>query len=254
MKGLIGKPCCFCAGEAIADTRDHQPALVFFNKRQHPDEFVFPACRRCNEASRASENFVRILAVPESIDGEDHSRWLTLLQWTKRNHPTLIDDLLPDTRFIRNVLKEKGIEKPRGILFRDIPMIKMDVEFWRPHLHMVGRKILLALHYQCFGVPLSRSGRVWVLPLTNADVGAGAMPPELLEATKNIAIPVRHKRQIAEQFSIRWGFSNDPPTAVWAFHLHTMINYIGITSELPDWVSHVEAEEDTYGPFSWPHE
>src|SRR5262249_53641926 len=47
--------CCFCGGSQRATTEDHQPARSLFDSRCWPEGYVFPACERCNAASRRDE-------------------------------------------------------------------------------------------------------------------------------------------------------------------------------------------------------
>jgi hypothetical protein len=222
--------CCFCAGERLATTEDHQPGRVFFRGREWPEGFSFPACEQCNAVSRESERVLAVL-IHGHADDADRSKYQTNLRSVYRDYPEEIGALVTTTREKRNILKTKGLARPHGVALDDLPIVKMNKAFWEPHFEMLARKLLLALHYQCFGQPLSRQGALWYYIHTNADFAAGEFPEEVLEIANRIATPVRNKQALHKQFLVRWNVVEDRSGGLFLAQLQRMLTITGITTE-----------------------
>lgn len=226
--------CCFCGGETPATTEDHQPGRVFFKDRRWPEGFVFPACDGCNSRSREAEELVAILIHGEA-ETDDRNKYQTLMESVNRRYPNLVRSMLPEsTREIREILKEGGVQRPVGTPYRDVPVIKLDSKFWEPHLTTFSRKLLLALHYQCFGTALPPSGAVWHFVHSNFDYMSGRFPEQLLDLAKNIATPARQKAPMGDQFGVRWNVVPGMKTGLFVCQFHDRLAVSGITTETPE--------------------
>jgi hypothetical protein len=225
--------CCFCGGATPATTEDHQPGRVFFRGRNWPEGFVFPACAPCNEVSRESEKLLAVLIHGEG-DSDDRGKFQSLIESVHRDYPDLFRGMLPrSTREIREILRKSGLERPSGTPYRDVPVIKLDTKFWTPHLNTFARKLMLALHYQCFGVPLPRIGAIWHFAYSNVDFMAGRFPEQLLKLTEQIAIPARQRSLLGDQFMIRWNVVPSTRTGIFLCQLHGRLAVCGITTDTP---------------------
>lgn len=240
--------CCFCGGFVPATTEDHQPGRIFFKERQWPEGFVFPACENCNAVSRQSERVLGVLIHGEA-DASDRKRYRANLESVRREFPDAIEALIPTAREVRNIFRDRDLAKPEGMLFGEIPLIKLDKGFWHPHFEMFAQKLLLALHYQCFSVPLSSQGGMWIYIHSNVDFLAGDYPREILEMAEHIALPTRQKRYLGDQFTVRWNFVLDPRTAIFVAQLQRRFVISGITTEAPHEFVKVD-NEGTVRPFS----
>jgi hypothetical protein len=240
--------CCFCGGITVADTEDHQPAQVFFKDRVWPRSFVFPACSRCNSASKDSEELVALLGHGEA-ESENRTKYRALVRSISKKNPGLVAGMMPTAREVRNALKRIDIPKPETVSTSEIPMVKLDPVFWESHFSMVGRKWLLALHYQCFGISLSLSGRLQCWTYTNFDIVAGRFPDEMLEVTQNLAIPIRDRSYADNQLVIRWGEVEGEKTAAFSINLHGRLCISGITSDAGDVSDWMPNKYMT--PFDW---
>lgn len=218
----------------MATTEDHQPARTYFKNREWPEGFVFPACKRCNDATRKSEKVLALLVNGYS-DSPDRTWYLELVRSIRSEYPDVIDNMIPNgPNEVRRILRESGLKKPEGETYRDFPIVKLDRDFWEEHLTNVGRKILLALHYQCFGVPLSSNGGLTLWIHTNFDWAAGRFPEEIIEMAANVALPTRQRRYLGDQFSVRWNFVQEPRCGLFVVHLQGSLTFSGITSERPN--------------------
>lgn len=165
-----------------------------------------------------------------------------------RDYPEQIRSLVTSTREKREILKARALDWPTGVALKDIPLIKVSKAFWEPHLGMLARKLLLAFHYQCFGRILPRHGALWYDVHTNADFAAGNFPAEVLELANRLALPVRNKQQLGDQFSVRWNVVEDKSGAVFVTQLQKMLTITGITTETPE-AFEEDSPEDWLGPF-----
>ena len=129
----------------------------------------------------------------------------------------------------------------------------MRQEFWTPHFSMLARKLLLALHYQCFARPLSRSGGLWSYIHTNFDFVSKGYPDEMLDVANQMATPVRNKRYLHDQFFVRWNAVPDRLTAVFVAQLQKRLVISGITTEEPEGFDKDQSQVvRPFGPWSAP--
>lgn len=222
--------CCFCGGEVKAETQDHWPGRGFFSDRRSPDQFVFPACQPCNSASQTSETVLQLIAASEERSDQDQARWRATVEYVRRHHPALIKSLRMDNRAKRNAVTQLGLAKPPGVTFAEVPIVALDPDRWNPHIELFGRKLLLSLHYQCFGRPITSAGGVSFVFETNTTIGPGSLTEKFLELTDQLAIPAHQSRRLGDQFSIRWSHGFGPDIAIWAVHLHSRLFYLGISA------------------------
>jgi hypothetical protein len=223
--------CCFCGGLNLATTEDHWPPRSIFRGRAWPEGFVFPACVFCNESSRVTEKLLGLL-LHGSHDEEDRSEFRQIVASIRKDFPGLIEEMLPNgANEVRRILRHKGIAKPENILLDQIPLIKLEVSTWQPHFDLFARKMMLALHYQCFRRPLSAKGRLWYVMHTNADAVAGEYPREFLAFANLQLEPQRNRILLNDQFNLRWQFEPVTVSGVWTFSFHNRVAFTGITSE-----------------------
>ncbi|NHN85256.1 hypothetical protein GOB93_11470 [Acetobacter musti] len=84
--------CCYCGG--LANEIDHFPPRNFFNKRQAPEGYIYPACSTCNRGKSLDEQALSLLVsmLDWGIDDED-SRFRTHLHEVRNNRPEVIREL-----------------------------------------------------------------------------------------------------------------------------------------------------------------
>ena len=223
--------CCFCGGLSVATTEDHWPPRSFFRNRAWPEGFVFPACESCNKTSCSSEQVIGLL-LHGSHDGHDRAAFQRVIKGVRQDFPEVFEKLFPSSgRERRNMLRKSGIEKPAGVTLSEIPMVNLPMKVWKPHFDMLARKMMLALHYQAFGAPLSKQGLIWHTVHTNADKKSEEYLHEFLQVANIKVSPLRAKKSLADQFELLWQFDADRKTAVWAFAFHRRLAFTGVTTE-----------------------
>jgi hypothetical protein len=211
----------------------------------------FPACDQCNAVSRTSERIIGVL-VHGHADDEDRNAYKRNLESVRREFPQEIKALLTTRIEQRKILKSAGLSLPAGLALDDVPIVTMRREFWDPHLEMLARKLLLAVHYQCFGSSLSRSGGLWYYIHTNFNFAADQYPKEVLETAKRFATPIRNKRYLNDQFLIRWTVVENSSTGMFIMQLQKRLVITGFTTEEPDRFPDQEDILTPFGPWGPP--
>ena len=91
--------CVYCG--AAATTSDHCPPRTFFQNRQWPETYEFPACEPCNGSARLDEQALAILIRNDSAgnaSASDQLEWERLLRGVKNNQPHMIAEWNDVTR------------------------------------------------------------------------------------------------------------------------------------------------------------
>lgn len=86
--------CVFCG--AAATTIDHCPPRAFFEERQWPETYEFPACEQCNNSTRLDEQALAVLIrcrlSPEERSPKNQIEWKKLLDGVQNNQPKIIEE------------------------------------------------------------------------------------------------------------------------------------------------------------------
>lgn len=241
--------CCFCGGEVTATTEDHWPPRMIFEDRQWPEGFVFPACEPCNRTSSSAEALIALL-IHGAAQNEDRTTYRKVVASIRQNHPGLVEGLLPNSASdVRRILRTKGLSKPEGITLRELPIIKLDVDRWQPLFDVFAAKAMMAFHYQCFRMPLSKRGRIWYALHTNVDLAAGQFPSDIFDGVAMALAPQRNQKLLNGQFDLIWQNDVEHKTALWSFAFHNKIAFTGITTEAANEV--LEGYERTLAVLPW---
>ncbi len=250
-KFLVDHPfCCFCGGRVRSVEPDHQPGRVFFRDRKWPEGFVFPSCEMCNRASRMSEDVVSLLT-SYFADGENHKRYIARRDSVRINHPKVIQSLKMSANEKRREVERIGLLPGNGNTYSDLPIAKIDTDIWFPHFRMVGKKLALGLHYQCFQHPLPFGAAIYLSFSTNADFRMGHELKEILKAAPELVMPKRDKLMLGDQFAIRYGCSTELLASVFVINIQKRLIITALSVEDPYVLGSVPNENWVEGPFRW---
>lgn len=138
---LVEHPlCCYCCGQAKAETEDHNPARKFFPVGSWPAGFVFPACHACNDGKRTDESLAaEVLNSFNLNEPVDEKHALSMVKRTK--------SFLGRDEEFRRILFDGIDAHPAGehrIPFQLPDRFQMAV-------HNVGMRLFQALHYGLTG-------------------------------------------------------------------------------------------------------
>lgn len=201
--------CCFCGGGEPAVTEDHQPARSFFDERKWPEGYNFPACSKCNQASRVLENVFAILVRMGPGDGEhgiQKAEFEKLLEASTNNFPALLQRMTANDK--RRFYRSEGLPKPPGVAFSEINMCAVDAKLTEHAIMMISQKLFCALHYKHTGSILPRDGKVFIRWITNAYTHRGAAFNEFLRWLSKRPNLVRSNVRLNDQFD--YVFMTDP--------------------------------------------
>jgi len=242
--------CCFCGGTSPAAEPDHVPGRVFFRDRQWPEGFVFPSCEKCNRVSRTSEDIVSLLT-SYFDDDANRKRYCSRRDSVRLNHPEVIESLKMSSNELRAAAKSVGISPHPGQTYASLPIAKIDPNIWLPHFRMVGKKIVLGLHYQCFQRPLGSDGTIWLSFNTNADLNLSHDLDEMLAYAPQLVMPMRNKKMLGDQFAIRYGISVELQASLFVIQIQHKLVITSLCVENPVVVGYFTNEEYVEHPFSW---
>jgi hypothetical protein len=168
---LVAHPyCCFCGGRVPATSVDHVPPRICFVGRAAPEGFEFPACDRCQNATRLDElAFAMFVRVNDpSNDNYDSNEMRKLYAGVKNNLPHVLPFADISRRTKRRALRSKGLQKPAHVLIEDVPMVGIPAEI-DEYVHRYARKLAAALYYREKAKPVGREFVVWTHWATATD-------------------------------------------------------------------------------------
>jgi hypothetical protein len=95
-KFLQEHPVCAYCGD-LATTTDHCPPRCFFEQRNWPETYEFPACEACNQEGRRDEQVLSVIARLKLSNDESKIRqneWRKLFDGVGNNQPEYIKEWL----------------------------------------------------------------------------------------------------------------------------------------------------------------
>ena len=125
-KFLLEHPlCCFCGGTAASAEPDHVPSRVFFESRQWPEGFEFPACVKCNRATRHDEQVVAMLSwiYPDATTEAGKAEVQERIRAVAHNYPAILEEMKPTVRELRNAVKKYDLKLTPGQSVADLPLL-----------------------------------------------------------------------------------------------------------------------------------
>lgn len=240
--------CCFCGGERPTESRDHQPPRVWFREKRLPDGMVVPACRPCQEISRRAEAAIALSVLPQNHTGQDFEAWRKRIAFARNTYPNLIPQPVSSTREARTIYRRLGIRPPPGAFYRDIPLATLGSDEWSVLFDIVARKMTLAMHYRCFGQPLSRQGRLFCKLVPLAHTGTGDWVRELLDDLPNCEVGRHGSEDLGSQIMTRWNASKDGYLGFFMTQVQASFLVIGVTGESEEWRNLI-GDEGSSAPF-----
>lgn len=240
--------CCFCGGERQSTTIDHQPSeSVYPEWTDRHLKLVFPACSRCNAASRKAESLLPLILSKEPPEGERDLRFEELVRRQSKWKPERIRAMVPTTREIRNILNRHGLQPPPGVLYGDLPILQLDQGEWRAHLEVMSRKMILALHYRYAGKPLSHRGRIAFHRYFNFDALNDLVPPDIISTLELVQMDPEASH-IAPELEV--GHSMDEGLHAYIVNLRNKILLVGVSAENAGLLQ-APTEDLLFAPFDW---
>lgn len=226
--------CAYCG--APATTRDHCPPRCFFENRQAPEEYEFPACKQCNAEARLDEQalgaLIRVkLGAPMSEMALEEFQ--KLVSGVKNNQPKLAAEWQPMTpaqlkREMRAVFGAAGDgmrHKGWGMLSTG-PLTEALVNRF---IIKIGKSLFYRYNHQIF------DGVIYLRHITFTD--RDATPQEfsrIVEKAPLVSDARRNGKSLRDQFIYRFNYSPEHRVlyAVVQFSEQFVFQIIAINQEM----------------------
>lgn len=198
--------CIYCGGDTPGTTVDHCPPRNFFEERRWPEGYVFPACERCNFASRHEEEVCALVArmdptkIPDEAQLMRWGKWLSSV--AKKDRP-LVEEMFGLTALEKKAQAERiGLKRAPGELYRDLPIVSVPDGVHKA-IGVISVKLAKALHYfhSTRIVPAGAAIRhAW---FSNVNALEGTMP-DLSSLPMAEAAVARAAVDLSPQFKYHW--------------------------------------------------
>lgn len=172
--------CCFCGGQTRSDEPDHIPSRAIFLKRQWPDGYEFPSCKKCNSISRHDEQVVAMLSRlypgPDTVDKAKEVS--ERIRAVAHNYPEILEEMKARPEQVQNTLEKYKMQKPDGVALTDLPFLSVRGPLINNAVANFGRKLFLALHYKHTIKILPKEGGIAIRWYSNLQVENDEIPRE----------------------------------------------------------------------------
>ena len=202
--------CCFCGGETPSAEPDHVPSRVFFESRQWPEGFEFPACVRCNRATRHDEQVVAMLSwiYPDPTTEKGKTEVEERIRAVAHNYPAVIDEMRPSVHQVRNAMKKYGLKAAPGQSLADLPLLAANGPLVNAAVENFARKLFCALYYKHTYRILPSSGGIAVRWFSNLQIEGEEIPRSIAPVLTGFPKLERARTKLDDQFFYRWGVAD----------------------------------------------
>lgn len=202
--------CCFCGGNEPATTVDHVPPRICFAGRAAPEGFEFPACAKCQVATRLDEMafgmFVRISdPIPENYRSDEV---LKSVAGIRNNLPHLMPFTGLTARDKRAALRDKGLVIPPGTTIAEAPLVGIPAAI-DEHVRRYARKLAAALYYKEKGKPVGPDFVFWTEWGTATDRRRMENLQEIIRMSPFSRIGTRTNLNFGNRFGYRYDKAHD---------------------------------------------
>jgi hypothetical protein len=187
--------------------------------------------KQCQEVSRKAELALSLAILPDEHSERDFTDWQKRVADARRRYPELKMKVPVTTREARTIVREMKIEKPPGVLYRELPLVQFDASIWTELFNVAAKKMVLAQHYRCFKRPLSREGRIYAKLVPNAHQGDGEWLREMLKDLPQLEMGRHGNEDLGDQILTRWDASRDGNLGCFITRIQGMFVVIGMTGE-----------------------
>lgn len=203
--------CCFCGGGALATTIDHVPNRACFLGRAFPEGFEFPACGRCQDASRTDELAfafaVRMCDTNSAnYDSDESDRAITGLANNLRH---LLPNPFLSANEKRRAWRGMGLAVPPGEIVADLPVVEINPAI-HAHVLRYARKLAVALYYREKGRIAPPDRKIMAAWTQSSNQKGMRALRGFVEITPRATVGRRTNLDFGDQFNYHWDASDEP--------------------------------------------
>lgn len=189
--------CIYC--DNAPSSIEHMPPLAMFQGRARPSGMEYPACKKCNNGTSASDLVASFVAHISPVD--DDRDWRTsaaqrFVPNLKRKAPGLLAEMLGQASKQRWLWSKNGLLQRSHEIHGSGPILKK-------HLDVFSAKLAMALFYEHMGRPLPIGGMVFTTWFLNAGM-TQAVANALLSIMPNFAELRQGSKRVTDQFGYRY--------------------------------------------------
>jgi hypothetical protein len=222
--------CCFCGGEANAETIDHVPSRTLFRDRKWPEGYIFPACKKCNEITRKSELLVAMLAriFPDAAQNQHKEQVAQLMGAVNNNFPGLLESMRVPASKKKRLIRERGIDIPEGQTSGDVGLFSIDDPRINAAVQQFSTKLFMALHYYQSKEILGVRGGIAFKWFTNTQNLDELLPRDVLAPLlKGFPELKREKTTLNDQFFYRYALADSKKASAFLIFFNQSIAMLG---------------------------
>jgi hypothetical protein len=173
-------PCVYCGGVLMATEPDHMPSRILFNRKQRPNDLVFPSCEECNRGSAAIDTLIAWLArsYPDSLDPDERAEVKSIGTSMRSNYPEVASAFYTEQHPPLTPAQRAAVQGTTTPVNVDDPYIHRCIEFF-------GAKFGLGMHWKLTGTCVPLEGRVYPQWFTNYQAITGRIPGDLFKVFPN---------------------------------------------------------------------
>lgn len=160
----------------------------------------------------------------------DPREWERILEGIRYSMPDVARSLLLSTTAKRAELRKRKVAIPRGMMWRDLPLISIEHPCFHEAARRFATKLFASLYYKHTGRILGHEARIFFLWRTNVDSFDDLFGDPLV--AKLLAHFPELKRQnltLNDQFSYRYNVAEaEPPSAVFGAVFNHAVAMLGV--------------------------
>jgi hypothetical protein len=255
--------CIYCGSDTPATTQDHWPPRSFFIGRIWPEGFVFPACRKCNAASRIDEMLMAMLCrlsiknAGLCLPGSDaFNEWKSIAGGVKRVRPEVYDSMLMSIQQKRAELRSGRLLLPAGTLLKDLPVVSLVHPAFPKAVETISRKLFCSLYYHHTKRILTAEARIAVFWRTNTSSWDDFFDETTIRPLLALFGNPRRGNPLHDQFSYAYQIAPfEPPSAVFGVTFNQSIAMLamvmGDANAFSSMLTNIPTHEILLTPYSW---
>ncbi|MFZ1430996.1 MAG: hypothetical protein WAS21_30070 [Geminicoccaceae bacterium] len=190
--------CCYCGGDAKAETIDHIPARITFRGKRRPKGLEVPAFESCNQRTKIIDLIPAMMCRidPRNFNDEDNADLAKILNAIRNNDSPMLAELQHVSRRQRRSFEQLNApDTYAGVLNASGPRTGL-------YMQKFGLKLGLALHYYNTGIVVPKIGGVAVRWFTNANLIENDFLFEILERLDEPRTLRQGKWHVSEEFTV----------------------------------------------------